>query len=51
MWKKESIFLKMSWNGGDLTQLMLEQQLKLVKDSLLGAKNGGFSACLEFIST
>ena len=40
------------WNGGDLTSLSTGIEATAeVKDSLQGAKNGGFSACLEFIST
>ena len=40
------------WNGGDLTSLSTGIEAAAeIKDSLLGAKNGGFSACLEFIST
>ena len=47
----ENVFTNL-WNGGDLTSLSTGIEATAeVKDSLLGAKNGGFSACLEFIST
>ena len=47
----ETVFTN-SWNGGDLASLSTGIEATAeVKDSLLGAKNGGFSACLEFIST
>ena len=47
----ENIFTN-PWNGGDLTSLSTGIGATAeIKDSLLGAKNGGFSACLEFIST
>ena len=47
----EDIFTN-PWNGGDLTSLSTGIGATAeVKDSLLGAKNGGFSACLEFTST
>ena len=47
----ENVFTN-PWNGRDLTSLSTGIEATAeVKDSLLGAKNGGFPACLEFIST
>ena len=47
----ENVFTN-PWNGGDLTSLSTGIEATAeAKDSLLGTKNGGFSACLEFIST
>ena len=49
----ENIFTNL-WNGGDLNLTSLSTGIGTtaeVKDSLLDVKNGGFSACLEFIST
>ena len=47
----ENVFTN-SWNGGDLISLSTGIEATAeVKDSLLGAENGGFSACLQFISS
>ena len=47
----ENVFTN-PWNGRDLTSLSTGIEATTeVRDSLLGAKNGGFSACLDFIST
>ena len=47
----ENVFTN-PWNGGDLTSLSTGIEATAeVKDSLLGAMNGGFSACLEFLNT
>ena len=47
----ENVFTN-SWNGEDLTSVSTGTEATAeVKNSLMGAKNGGFSAGLEFIST
>ena len=47
----ENVFTN-PWNGGDLTSLSTGIEATAeVKDSLLGAKDGEFAACLEFISS